>query len=92
MAPTRNLEKRISLWSLNTQKVNGAKQVASGGSRGPCDLTTDFQTWQQSTAAQKHTDTLNALLQLNHLLSLEEMTAKTQLWKNKAKHSILSVA
>lgn len=35
----------------------------------------DFQTWQ-STATEKHTDTLKALLQLNHLVSLEEMTEK----------------
>lgn len=31
---------------------------------------------RQSTAAQKHTDTLKALLQLNHLVSLEEMAGK----------------
>lgn len=35
-------------------------------------------------AAQKHTDTGKALLQRNHLVSLEKWLKKTQLWRNEA--------
>lgn len=57
-------------------EATGATQVASGtdrswGLRSHCD----FRTWQ-STATEKHTDTLKASLQLNRLVSLEEMTEK----------------
>ena len=55
IAPTRNLEECVSLWSLKTQKVNGANPVASGGrSRGPCDLTAG----SDGDRAQPHRSTL----------------------------------
>lgn len=53
--PHVQLEKCVSLWSLKTQKVNGANPVASGGrSRGPCDLTAG----SDGDRAQPHRSTL----------------------------------
>jgi len=82
--PCTELKRSSRPSGAQNQKVNGWPRGA--GPQGPFDLS-----WQQSTAAQKHEGTLKALLRRNHLVSLEEMTEKTQLWKNKAEHSILSV-
>lgn len=48
------------------------------------DQITVISYWATGAATQKHTNTLKALLQLNHLVFLEEMTEKHNSRKNKA--------
>ena len=53
-------------------KVNGANQAAAGQRSQVPRSSLDFQTWQQHS----RTDTLKALLRLNHFVFLEKMTEK----------------
>lgn len=61
---------------------SGSAERRTKGSKGPnhCDLLLGNR-----TATQKHTNTLKALLQLNHLVFLEEMTEKHNSRKTRLK-------